>query len=318
MLRPQFVVSMSLVGVMGFGAGTAFAQDFPSKPVRMVTSAAGGGGDVITRLIAQAISGSLGQQVIVDNRGGVISSETVAKAPPDGYTLLSQPNSFWLLPFMQKVSYDPVRDFLPVSLTVTSPNVIVVHPSLPVKSVKEFIAFAKARPGQLNFAAGSTGSSSHLAAELFKMMAGINIVYIPYRCAGPALNDTLGGQVSLLFSNTAAAGPHIKSGRLRGLAVTSAKPSALAPGLPTAASSGLPGYEAAAIYGVFAPAGTPATLVTRLNQEIVRALNRPDVKEKFFNAGVEVVASSPEQLATIMKSDMVRLGKVIKDAGISQ
>ena len=309
---------MSLVGVMGFGAGTAFAQDFPSKPVRMVTSAPGGGGDVIARLIAQAISGSLGQQVIVDNRGGVISSETVAKAPPDGYTLLSQPNSFWLLPFMQKVSYDPVRDFLPVSLTVTSPNVIVVHPSLPVKSVKELIAFAKARPGQLNFAAGSTGSSSHLAAELFKMMAGINIVYIPYRGAGPALNDTLGGQVSLLFSNTAAAGPHIKSGRLRGLAVTSAKPSALAPGLPTAASSGLPGYEAAAIYGVFAPAGTPATLVTRLNQEIVRALNRPDVKEKFFNAGVEVVASSPEQLATIMKSDMVRLGKVIKDAGISQ
>ena len=318
MLRPQFVVSMSLVGVMGFGAGAAFAQDFPSKPVRMVTSAPGGGGDVIARLIAQAISGSLGQQVIVDNRGGVISSETVAKAPPDGYTLLSQPNSFWLLPFMQNVSYDPVRDFLPVSLTVTSPNVIVVHPSLPVKSVKELIAFAKARPGQLNFAAGSTGSSSHLAAELFKMMAGINIVYIPYRGAGPALNDTLGGQVSLLFSNTAAAGPHIKSGRLRGLAVTSAKPSALAPGLPTAASSGLPGYEAAAIYGVFAPAGTPATLVTRLNQEIVRALNRPDVKEKFFNAGVEVVASSPEQLATIMKSDMVRLGKVIKDAGISQ
>ena len=318
MLRPQFVVSMSLVGVMGFGAGTAFAQDFPSKPVRMVTSAPGGGGDVIARLIAQAISGSLGQQVIVDNRGGVISSETVAKAPPDGYTLLSQPNSFWLLPFMQNVSYDPIKDFLPVSLTVTSPNVIVVHPSLPVKSVKELIAFAKARPGQLNFAAGSTGSSSHLAAELFKMMAGINIVYIPYRGAGPALNDTLGGQVSLLFSNTAAAGPHIKSGRLRGLAVTSAKPSALAPGLPTAASSGLPGYEAAAIYGVFAPAGTPATLVTRLNQEIVRALNRPDVKEKFFNAGVEVVASSPEQLATIMKSDMVRLGKVIRDAGMSQ
>jgi tripartite-type tricarboxylate transporter receptor subunit TctC len=299
-------------------AGTACAQDFPSKPVRMVTSAAGGGGDVITRLIAQAISAPLGQQVIVDNRGGLIASETVAKAAPDGYTLLSQPNSFWLLPYMQNVSYDPVKDFVPISLTVTSPNVIVVHPSLPVKSVKELIAFAKARPGQLNFAAGSTGSSSHLAAELFKMMAGINIVHIPYRGAGPALNDTLGGQVSLLFSNTAAAGPHIKSGRLRGLAVTTAKPSALTPDLPTVASSGLPNYEAAAIYGVFAPAGTPAALVTRLNQEVVKGLNRTDMKEKFFNAGVDVIASSPQQLGTTMKADMARLGKVIKDANIHE
>ena len=299
-------------------AGAACAQDFPSKPIRMVTSAAGGGGDVVTRIIAQSISGAIGQQVIVDNRGGVISAETVARAAPDGYTLLSQPNNFWLLPFIQKVSYDPIRDYVPITLSVTAPNVIVVHPSLPVKSVKELIAFAKANPGQLNFAAGSTGSSSHLSGELFKMMAGINIVHISYRGAAQSLNDTLGGQISLLFSNTAAAGPHIKTGRLRGLAITSAQPSVLAPGLPTAASSGLPGYQAAAIYGVFAPAGTPATLVNQLNQEIVKALSRPDVRERFLSASVEVVASTSEHLGATVKADMVRLGKVIRDAGIRE
>lgn len=317
MLNPRFAAT-TFAAALALCAAAACAQNFPTKPVRIVTSAVGGGGDVITRLIAQAVSASLGQQMIVDNRGGVISSETVAKAVPDGYTLLSQPNSFWLLPFMQNVSYDPVKDFVPVALTVNSPNLIVVHPSLPVKSVKELIAFAKAHPGQLNFAAGSNGSSSHLAAELFKRMAAIDIVHISYRGAGPALNDTLGGQVSLLFTNTAAAGPHIKTGRLRALAITSAKPSALAPGLPTVASAGLPGYEAAAIYGVFAPAGTPAAIVSRLNQEIVRALNRPDVREKFFNAGVEVIGGSAEQLGVAMKEDMARLGKLIKEAGIHE
>jgi tripartite-type tricarboxylate transporter receptor subunit TctC len=264
------------------------------------------------------LSGALGQQVIVDNRGGVISSETVAHAAPDGYTLLSQPNSFWLLPFMQNVSYDPIKDFVPISLTVTSPNLIAVHPSLPVHNVKELIAFAKARPGKLDFAAGSTGSSSHLAAELFKRMAAIDIVHIPYRGAGPALNDVLGGQVSLLFSNTAAAGPHIKSGRLRGIAVTTSKPSALAPGLPPVASSGLPNYEAAAIYGVFAPAGTPAALVNRLSTEIVHGLNRPEMKDKFFGAGVEVVGSTPDQLGQTVKADMARMGRIIKEGNIHE
>ena len=318
MLILRIATGGALASAIALTAASASAQEFPTKPVRVVTSAVGGGGDVIARLIAQAVTPSLGQQVLIDNRGGILSTEQVAKAPPDGYTLLSQANSFWLLPFMQKVSYDPVRDFSPITLTVTSPNVIGVHPSLPVRSVKELIAFAKVRPGQINFAGSSPGSASHLAAELFKYSAGVDIVFIPYRGTGPALNDTLSGQVSLLFSNTATVLPHIKSGRLRGLAVTSAKPSALAPGLPTAASSGLPGYEASAIYSMFAPAGTPAATIARLNQEIVRALNRNDLKEKMFNVGVEVVGSSPEQLAVTMKADMARLGKVIKDAGIHE
>ncbi len=322
-MRARAVVYLAM-GPLVFGCGIVSSQDpstgsgqvFPGKPVRVVTSAAGGGGDAVTRLLAQAISGPLGQPVIVDNRGGILSSEAVAKAPPDGYVLLSLPNNFWLLPFMQNVSYDPVKDFLPITLTVRAPNVIVVHPSLPVRSVQELIAFAKTNPGQLNFAAGSTGSSSHLAAELFRFTVGIKIVHIPYKGAGPALNDTISGQVHLLFSNTAATGPHVKSGRIRALAVTTAQPSALAPGLPTVAAAGLPGYEAAALYGMFAPAGTPATVITRLNQETVRALARSEVKERFFNAGVETVGTTPEQLAAIMKSEMVRMGKVIKESGI--
>ena len=315
-LSERAVVGALVIGAIVFGCGVVFSQDFPSKPVRIVTSAAGGGGDTITRLLSQAISGPLGQPVIVDNRGGILSSEAVAKAPPDGYVLLSLPNNFWLLPFMQNVSYDPVKDFLPITLTVRAPNVIVVHPSLPVKSVKELIAFAKAHPGQLNFAAGSTGSSSHLAAELFKYTLGIKIVHIPYKGAAAALNDTISGQVHLLFSNTAAVAPHVKSGRIRPLAVTTAQPSALAPDLPTVAAAGLPGYEAAALYGMFAPAGTPASIIGRLNQETVRALARSDVKERFFNAGVETVGTTPEQLAAIVKSEMNRMGKVIKEAGI--
>ena len=306
-----------LVAVMAISGGSPLsAQDYPSKPVRMVTSAAGGGGDILTRLLAQAIAGSLGQPTIVDNRGGILAFEAVAKAAPDGHTLLSSPNNFWLLPFMQNVAYDPIRDFLPITLYVRSPNVIVVHPSLPVKSIKELVALAKAQPGQLNFAAGSTGSSSHLAAELFKITAGVNIVHIAYKGAAVALNDTLGGHVFLLFSNTAAVAPHAKSGRLRSLAVTSAQPSALAPELPTVASSGYPGYEAAAMYGLFAPAATPVAVITRLNQETLRALARSDVKEKFFSAGVETVGTTPDQLLAAIKSEMVRLGKVIKDAGI--
>jgi tripartite-type tricarboxylate transporter receptor subunit TctC len=312
---PALKAALAAVMVMS-ASGPASAQEYPMKPVRLVTSAAGGGGDILTRLLAQALTGPMGQSMIVDNRGGILAFEAVAKAAPDGYTLLSSPNNFWLLPFMQNVSYDPIRDFVPITLYVRSPNVIVVHPSLPVKSIKELVALAKAKPGQLNFAAGSTGSSSHLAAELFKITAGANIVHIAYKGAAAALNDTIAGNVFLLFSNTAAVAPHAKSGRLRSLAVTSAQPSALAPDLPTVAGSGYPGYEAAAMYGLFAPAGSPAAAINRLNQETLRALVRSDVKERFFNAGVETVGTTPDQLFAAIKSEMTRLGKVIKDAGI--
>ena len=320
MLPRRFFARTFLVGMMIFGAGVASGQNYPSKPIRMVTAEAGGGNDFVARLIAPGLADSLGQQAIVDNRGGaggIIAAEIVAKAAPDGYTLLVYASNIWIIPLLRThVPYDPVRDFSPITWAARSPNTVVVHPSLPVKSVKELIAFAKARPGALNYGSGGTGATTHLAVELFKAMAKVNIVRINYKGNAPAIHDLLAGQVQLMFATASLAAPHIRSGRLRALAVTSAQPSALAPGLPTVAASGLPGYESISIYGIFAPAKTPATIITRLNQEMVRILNKADVKEKFLNSGVEPVGSSPEEFAATIKSDMVRMGKVIKDAGI--
>ena len=299
--------------------GAASAQDYPTKPIRIVAASAGSSGDFAARLIAQGITGSLGQQVIVENRPGnvAVSGEFVAKAPPDGHTLLFMPSSLWLLPFMQdNVPYDPVRDFAPITLSGSTPAILVVHPSLRINSVKQLIALAKARPGELNYGSASTGSATHVASELLKSMGGVNIVRVPYKGTNQALNDLLGGQVQLMFSTLAPALPHVKSGRLQGLAVTSAEPSPLAPGVPTVAASGLPGFEAVSTQGMFAPAKTPIPIVQRLNQETVRYLQRPEVKEKFLNVGTVVVASSPEQFAATIKSEMARLGNAIKEAGI--
>ena len=295
------------------------AQDYPHKPIRIIAASAGSSGDFAARLIAQGITGVMGQQVIVENRGGsvTISGELVAKAPPDGYTLLFMPSSLWLLPFMQdNVPYDPVRDFAPVTLSGSTPALLVVHPSLGVKSVQELVALAKARPGDLNYGSASTGSATHIASELLKSMAGVNIVRIPYKGTAAALNDLLGGQVQVMFSTLAPALPHVKSGRLRALAVSSAQPSALAPGVPTVAASGLPGFDAVSTQGMFAPGKTPTAIVQRLNQETVRFLTRPEIKEKFLSVGTDVYASTTEPFAATLKSEMTRLGKAIKDAGM--
>ena len=323
MLIARLIVGMFSVGLMVLGTGVASGQDYPNKPIRIVAGSAGGGADFATRIIAQGISGPLGQQVIADNRpGAIIQGEIVSKAPPDGYTLLLSGSSHWLLPFLRdNVPFDPVRDFSPITLAVSTPGILVVHPPLPVKSVKELIALAKAKPGVLNYASGPTGAFDHRAGELFKAMAGVNMVRIAYKGAGPAVNALIGGEVELMFANAPAVMPHMKTGRLRALAVASAEPSALVPDLPTIAASGLPGYVAVQTQGIFAPAKTPATIIKRLNQEIVLALNRADVKEKFSNAGSEVVGSSPEKLAAFVKSEMATMGKVIKvimikDAGI--
>ncbi len=319
MLIPDLVAWMVSVGLMFPVAGAVHGQDFPKKPIRIVTAEVGSTNDFVARLIAQGLSAGLGQQMVVENRGGasgIIAAQTVAQAPPDGYTLLFYTSTLWIGPLLQNVSWDPVRDFSPITLAATSPNILVVHPSLPVKSVEELIVLAKARPGELNYSSSSTGASTHLAAELFKAMAGVNIVRINYKGGGSALNALIAGQVQVMFPSAGLVTPHVKSGRLRALAVTTAQPSALAPGLPTMAASGLPGYESGSIYGIFAPAGILATLINRLNQEIVRALNRTEVKEKFFNVGVEIVGSSPEEFAATIKSDMARMGKLIKDAGI--
>jgi len=316
MLIKRFVEWMFSIGMMVLGAGIVFGQNYPNKPIRIVASAAGGSGDFAARLIAQGLSGALSQQVVVDNRGGVIPGEIVSKAPPDGYTLLIDAASFWIGPLLQETPYDPVKDFAPVTLTDSAPNVLVVNPSLPVKSVKELIALAKARPGELNYGSSSTGSTPHLAAELFNMMAGVKIVRVPFKGSGPAVISLLGGQVQLMFATAGSVAPHVKSGRLRALAVASLQPSALAPGLPTIAASGVPGYEAVAFEGMFAPAKTPVAIIDRLNQEIVRVLNRAEVKERFFNAGVETVGSTPEEFATAIKSNVAKWGKLIKEAGI--
>ncbi len=303
-----------------FGQTTATGSGlvYPNKPIRVVTGGVGSGSDFVARLIAPGLSDSLGQRIIVDNRGsGVIPGEIVAKALPDGYTLLLYGNAMWLSPFMQdRIAYDAIRNFSPISLTTTTPNILMVQPTLAVNSVKELIALAKSRPGELNYGSGPAGSLTHLAAELFKVMAGVNVVRINYKGVALALNDLLAGQVQLMFPTPATVMAHIKSGRLKALAVTSAQPSALVPGVPTVASSGLPDYAFVAIQGIFAPAGTPAPIINRLNQEIVRLVNKADMKEKLLSTGVEAVGSSPGHLAAAVKSEMASMGKVIKDAGI--
>ena len=259
----------------------------------------------------------MGQTLVVDARpSGVIPGEIVAKAPPDGYTLLVTAGTLWTLPLMQKTPYDPVRDFLPVTLAVSVPVVLVVHPSVAANSVKELIALAKAKPGMLNYAADSIGGVAHLAAELFNSMAAVNIVRVSYTSGSNRLAASLRGEVQVQFMNQGLAAPHVKSGKLKVLAVTSAEPSALAPGVPTMTASGLPGYEVAGLVGMFAPAKTPAPIITRLNQEAVRFLKTTEAKERFLGIGAETVGNSPEQFAAIIKADMARLGKVIKDAGI--
>src|SRR5262245_20117456 len=298
-------------------AGVASAQDYPTKPIRMVTPGPGGGADFVGRLIGQGISGPLGQQVVVDNRpAGVIPGQIVAKARPDGYTLLVNGNSFWIAPLMQDSPFDPVRDFSPITTAVGSPNILVVHPSVAVNSVQDLIALAKARPGALNYGSSTAGGSVHLSAELFRHMAGINIVRISYKSSGATVNALLGGEVQFMFANGPPVAPHVKTGRLKALAVTTLRPSAQFPDLPTVAGSGLPGFEVTTVYGVFAPARIPATIVDRLNREIVLFLARADVKEKFLAAGAETIGSSPAELAAAMKSEMARMGKVIRADGI--
>jgi tripartite-type tricarboxylate transporter receptor subunit TctC len=304
---------------MVLGTNVAYGQSYPSKSIRIVTIEAGGGNDLLARLTAQGIAAPLGQAVVVENRGGAggaIAAENVAKAAPDGYTLLVYTGGMWILPLLQTASYDPVKDFSPVSLLARSPNVVVVHSSLPVKSIRELIALAKARPGQLNYASAGIGGSTHLAAELFNSLAGVNIVRVSYKGTAPAQNDLIGGQVQLMFSTAASVAPHIKSGRLRPLAVTSAVPSPLIPNLPTVAASGLPGYESDVVYGVWAPARTPASVVSRLNQEIAGLLHKPETKERLAGVSLEAAPSTPEEFGAMIKADMTRMSKVIKDTGI--
>jgi tripartite-type tricarboxylate transporter receptor subunit TctC len=294
-----------------------FAQAYPVKPVRIVTVAPGSANDIVARLIAQEIRAGLGQPVVVDNRG-TVAAELVARAPADGYTLLLYGSAVWLSPFIRaSTPYDPVKDFAPITLVASSPNVVVVHPSLPVKSARELIALAKARPGEINYAAGSLGAAPHLAAELFKAMGKLNIVRVAYKGTGGSLIGILSGEVGLMFPTAGSVTPYIKSGKLRALAVTSLQPTALAPGLPLLAES-LPGYESVSLNGMLAPARTPENIIRQINAEVAKVMTRADIKEKLVAAGTDAMSTSPEEFAAIIQADMAKWGKVIREAGIRE
>ncbi len=313
----QFVMRILMLSAALFSFVPALGQEYPRQPIRLVTTAPGSGNDFIGRLIAQGISAPLGRQVVVDNRAGqIVPGEIVSKSLPDGYTLLISSSTLWLAPFLQlNVPYDPVRDFSPVALATTSPNILVVHPSIPAKSVKELVALAKAKPQGYNVAATVIGGSIHLSAELFKAMTGTDIVTVPFKGVGGAITAVIGGEVQIMFPAAPSVTAHIDSGRLRALAVTTEKPSALAPGLPTVAAS-IPGFESGTITGIWAPAMTPQSIINQLNREIARFLERADTRERLFTAGAEAVGSSPQAFATVIRNDMSKWEKVIKSAGI--
>ena len=320
--RVRACIVAAACGVLLIGApGSMRAQDYPTRTVRFIVPYVPGGGvDFVGRTVAQKLSETWGYSVIVDNRpgGGTnIGSELVARAAPDGYTLLigGVPNTVNVTLY-PKLSYDLIRDFAPVILLDTAPNVLAVHPLVPAKSVRELIALAKARPRELNYASGAPGSTAHLAAELFTRMAGIAMVWVPYKDNGPGMMSMIAGETQVMFKDAAGVEPQMKAGRVRALAVTSAQPSPLFPGLPTVAAAGVPGYEALTIDAVLVPAKTPAAIISRLNQEIVRALNEANAKQTLFNSGVVVVGSSPEELGIFLKSSVAKWGKVIKDSGI--
>jgi tripartite-type tricarboxylate transporter receptor subunit TctC len=299
----------------------AHAQTYPAKPIRIVVPyLAGGAADVVARLIGQKMSESFGQSVLVDNRAGGaanIGSEFVAKAAPDGYTLLmGSPANVVNVSLFAKLPYDILKDLAPIVLMGTSANILVVHPSLPVKSVRELIAFATARPGQLTYASSGNASSNHLSGELFKSLARVDLVHVPYKGGGPAITDLLGGQVTMYFSSLPSALPFVRTGKLRALGVTSAKRAAVAPELPTIAEAGLPGYAFFAWHALLAPTGTPQGVIEKLNAEVVRIVNTSDARTRLESQGVDIVGGTPAGLASFLKEEIAKCAKLVKIAGI--
>ena len=315
----QKVISLAVVYAIALPmlVTAVYSQDYPNRPLRLVTSEVGGGNDVQARIMMPALSAVLGQQIIIDNRpSGVTIGDIVAKSTPNGYTLLLYNNALWIAPLLQTTPFDTFRDFAPITIVTKAVNLLAVNPSVPVKSVKELIALAKSRPGQIAYSSSGNGSGGHLAAELLNHMAGIKTLHVPYKGGGPALVDLLAGQVQLLFSTQLSSWQHIQAGRIRALASSTAKRPSSLPDLPTIAESGLPGYDAGVWYAVLAPAGTPREIVTRLNGEVVRALAQPDYRKLLVNNTIEPIGSPPEQLAQYIKSELVKWAKVIKDANV--
>lgn len=304
---------------MTVSAQSASAQSYPAKAVRIVVGyPPGGPTDVLARIVAQKLTESWGQQVLVDNRpgaSGMIGAEVTVRAAPDGYTLLMVPVTYAVTPSLYpKMSYDAAKDLAPVAQVAAAPFILVVHPTLPVKTVKDLITLARSRPGQLNYASASTGGMPHLAGELFNTMTGVKMVHIPYKGAAPATTDLLSGQVSLMFNNMLSAMPHVKNKRLRAVAVTSSKRSAAVPELPTIAET-VPGYEASGWYAALAPAATSRELIARLNNDMNRVMKMPDVKQRLAGDGVEAVGTTAEQFGRYLQQEIVKWGKVVKASG---
>ena len=304
-------------------SASAWAQTapYPTKPVRFVVPfVAGGPTDIQGRMLGEKLSQRLGQQFIIDNRGGAggnIGMELTAKSPPDGYTIVIATVGTWAVnPHLYKLPFDVVKDFAPITQVSTSPGVLVVHPSVPAKSVKELIALAKARPNELNYGSPGVGGFGHICGELFTLMSGTKMTHIPYKSSAPSLTDVMSGQIQVLFNNMIATVPHVKANRIRALATTGAKRSPALAELPTIAESGLPGYENSSWSAVAAPAGTPRPIIDRLNRELVEILKSPDIQQRHADVGAEVIASTPEQFHKYLQSEVAKFGKLVKAAGI--
>ena len=308
----------TLTCVLACGAPAGFAQTWPAKPVRIVVPFAPGGGiDLVARIMGQRLQENLGQPFVVENRaggGGIVGSETVASARPDGYTLLAVPISHAANVSLTRLSFDPVADFAPIVHLASAPNVVLVHPSLPVKSIREFTRLARERPGQLAYASGGAGSSTHLAAELFKMLAKVDLLHVPYKGGGPALTDLLAGQVSMYIGSLPAGLPHLRSRRLKGLAVTSTARASALPELPTVAESGVAGYEYVGWYGILAPSATPAAIIERVNGEANRILRQPVVVERLASDGAQPVGGTPKEFGDHIKREIAKWAEVVKHA----
>ena len=306
-----------------FHAFVAHGQAYPAKPIRMIVpQSAGGSTDLVARTIAQRLDDALKQPVVIDNRpgaGSINGTDIVAKAAPDGYTLLAIAASFTITPNLRKrLPFDPVRDFMPITQFVILPHILVVHPSVPVKSVKELIALVKSKPGELNCAISGVGTSTHLALEQFMFMTGTKMLAVPYKGGAPGMTALLGGQVQLYFATISTALPHIKTGKLRALAVTSAKRSVAAPEYPTVAEEGVPGYEHSSWVGLLAPVRTPQPIIARLNAESVKIVNAPQVKNSLLRDGLESVGNSPQEFSAVIRAEIDKWRKLVKVAGIPQ
>jgi len=311
----------TLIATLGIAAGTAVAQDYPAKPLRLILPfPPGGATDLLGRIISERLGASLGQPVVTENRGGAggnVGAEVAARSAPDGYTIVLVAPSLAISPSLYaKLGYDPVKDFAPISLVATVPNVIVTYPALPVQKLSEFIALAKTKPGGFNFGSGGSGTSNHLAGELFNVVAGVKLLHVPYKGVNLAMTDVLAGQIHLVVIGVPSAAPHIKSGRLRALAAIAPKRLTGLPEVPTVAEAGLANFEVTTWYGILAPAGTPGVAVARLNAELVRMMRAPEQIEKLAGIGTEPRTSTPEEFAEFIRQEIAKWGKVVREAGL--